>query len=614
MGCMQSAGRTFSESVKVLELNTSIDSNPTVIDESSNVVLRYRTPYFRASALVQVPPVVRKEIWTVGWIQACKKMDFFNYYGEEGMSSWELPDLRDGHIHAISDSDGVNYPWYGCTSEIYTIVGPTKKSTTLTVSMNDNFCPSITWSIPTGTTSVPPLLSFIQRDQHFTTWLVVMNQASAEMVPLRTIRWGMQLAIQVDPKKPLGQRARLMDQHAQEQPEILTLNEPIPPNALYKPNANDAQTYRRLQKNKTELHKLKMAVGEFYMSLAFLQSYQELNYQGFYKITKKYDAKIPSDRGLQWRTDKLERSLLHTEKGICEEMMMRLEWKVLTAPLWPVGFADCWLADQLNSLSPLILSLWDLMCFYIFQINWAGLQDGGSLVRENMVDMESQSKVIICLIQCFPPWLRFAQCLRHFWDSGNTVHLLNAGKYSTVFLMVTFAEKSDPAVEESVHVYLYLWAASTCVSVIVTVSWDLRMDWGLLQGNGLLKEELLFSHEVYYYAAMLADVLLRISWAINILLAQMKDSTAIVTASAILAPLEVLRRSIWNFFRLENEHLKNCRASRAIRDFDLPASPINLPQQILTDKLKDPIEQIIVQQETRTSHHKPAYLLLKYLR
>lgn len=85
MGCMQSVGTHFYENIRVLELNTSIDSNPTVIDESSNVVLRYRTPYFRAAARVQVPPVVRKEIWTVGWIQACNQMDFFNYYGEEGM-------------------------------------------------------------------------------------------------------------------------------------------------------------------------------------------------------------------------------------------------------------------------------------------------------------------------------------------------------------------------------------------------------------------------------------------------------------------------------------------------------------------------------------------------
>lgn len=156
-------------------------------------------------------------------------------------SSWELPELRDGHIQAISDSDGVNYPWYGCTTEMYTIVGPTKRSTTLTVSMNDNFCPSVTWSIPTGTTSIPPRLSSIQRDQRFTTWLVAMNEASAEIILLRTIRWRMQLAIEVDPEKPLGQRARLLDHFAQEQPEILLTNEPIPPNALVKPNANGAQ-------------------------------------------------------------------------------------------------------------------------------------------------------------------------------------------------------------------------------------------------------------------------------------------------------------------------------------------------------------------------------------
>ncbi|KAK1792866.1 hypothetical protein P4O66_012124 [Electrophorus voltai] len=243
MGCMQSVRvkPNFYENIAVLQLNTSIDSNPTVIDELSSVVLRYRTPYFRATARVKVPPVAGKEIWTVGWIQACNQMDFFNYYGEQGVSSWELPELKNGHIQAISDSDGVNYPWYGCTTEMYTIVGPTDRSTTLMVSMNDNFSPSVTWSIPTGTLSSPPLLSSIRRDQRFTTWLVAMNESTAEMVLLRTIRWKMQLAIDVDPQKPLGQRTRLLEPLTQEQPEVLTKNEPIPPNALVKPNANDAQ-------------------------------------------------------------------------------------------------------------------------------------------------------------------------------------------------------------------------------------------------------------------------------------------------------------------------------------------------------------------------------------
>ncbi|XP_062874076.1 protein FAM78A [Trichomycterus rosablanca] len=243
MGCRQSANpkANFYKNIKVLELNTSIDSEPTIIDELSDVVLKYRTPYFRAVAQVQVPPVVCKEVWTVGWIQACNQMKFLNYYCKEGLSSWELPDLRDGHIQAISDSDGLIYPWYGCTTEMYTIVGPTKSSTTLTVTMNDNFSPSVTWSVPTGTNNVHPCLSFIRRDQRFTTWLVAMNETTSDMVLLRTIRWRMRITIKVDPVKPLGQRAHLLEPVIQEQPEILNRNEPIPPNVLEQPNANDAQ-------------------------------------------------------------------------------------------------------------------------------------------------------------------------------------------------------------------------------------------------------------------------------------------------------------------------------------------------------------------------------------
>lgn len=53
-----------------------------------------------------------------------------------------------------------------------------------------------------------------------------------------------------------------------------------------------------------------------------------------------------------------------------------------------------------------------------------------------------------------------------------------------------------------VKIYLYIWAVVTCMGVVVTVSWDLKMDWGLLRGNGLLKEELLYSHQVKETAPM----------------------------------------------------------------------------------------------------------------
>lgn len=46
------------------------------------------------------------------------------------------------------------------------------------------------------------------------------------------------------------------------------------------------------------------------------------------------------------------------------------------------------------------------------------------------------------------------------------------------------------------RMYLYLWAVATCLSVLVTITWDLRMDWGLLQGYGLLREEMVYRQQV----------------------------------------------------------------------------------------------------------------------
>ncbi|XP_043913863.1 protein FAM78A [Protopterus annectens] len=243
MGCIQSIGcksKVFRENILVTEVKASIDTSPTSIDETSNVVLRYRTPHFRASAQVLVPPISCRETWVVGWIQACNHMEFYNQYGEQGKSSWELPDLRDNKIQAISDSDGVNYPWYGNTTETCTITGPTKKDTKFTVSMNDNFYPSITWAVPISDSNIAHLTR-IYRDQSFTTWLVAIKTTTDDMIVLQTIKWKMKLEIAVDPTKPLGQRAKLQEPIAQEQPRILSKNELIPPNALVKPNANDAQ-------------------------------------------------------------------------------------------------------------------------------------------------------------------------------------------------------------------------------------------------------------------------------------------------------------------------------------------------------------------------------------
>ena len=87
MGCIHSAQKKRVEPCQnsiYSDVCASIDQSPTIIEEYSPIVLRYRTPYFRAHAQVIMPPIPNKETWTVGWIQACDYMTFINQYGDLG--------------------------------------------------------------------------------------------------------------------------------------------------------------------------------------------------------------------------------------------------------------------------------------------------------------------------------------------------------------------------------------------------------------------------------------------------------------------------------------------------------------------------------------------------
>lgn len=89
MGCFQSIAcnksRIKRENIVVHDLSATIDHCPTVIEENSPIVLRYKTPYFKAAARVVMPPIQCNETWIVGWIQACTQMEFYNTYGDIGM-------------------------------------------------------------------------------------------------------------------------------------------------------------------------------------------------------------------------------------------------------------------------------------------------------------------------------------------------------------------------------------------------------------------------------------------------------------------------------------------------------------------------------------------------
>ena len=69
------------------------------------------------------------------------------------------------------------------------------------------------------------------------------------------------------------------------------------------------------------------------------------------------------------------------------------------------------------------------------------------------------------------------------------------------------------------------------------------------------------------------------------------------------------RRFIWNFFRLENEHLNNCGQFRAVRDISVV--PIDTGDQALLEQLMDDIDGQVF--STRKSRRKSS-IIMKSLR
>lgn len=59
----------------------------------------------------------------------------------------------------------------------------------------------------------------------------------------------------------------------------------------------------------------------------------------------------------------------------------------------------------------------------------------------------------------------------------------------------------------------------------------------------------------------------------------------------ILFFLVFSRRFVWNFFRLENEHLNNCGQFRAVRDISI--APIDSSDQTLILRMMDDIDGVI---------------------
>lgn len=100
---------------------------------------------------------------------------------------------------------------------------------------------------------------------------------------------------------------------------------------------------------------------------------------------------------------------------------------------------------------------------------------------------------------------------------------------------------------------------------------------------------------------------MRFSWAIAYYFTESGYVSSELSTS-IVSILEVFRRFVWNFFRLENEHLNNCGKFRAVRDISV--APIDSSDQAQMLRMMDEFDGVINRKHKKEKKKEEKRLLL----
>ncbi|KAJ1380703.1 SPX domain [Sesbania bispinosa] len=237
-------------------------------------------------------------------------------------------------------------------------------------------------------------------------------------------------------------------------------------------------------------------------------------------------------------------------------------FRCICAPFFPVTLADYFLADQLTSQFQSFRSFVLYICYY-------GM--GEHSRRQNKCQSHDFYNVQYFIAGILPYWFRLAQCMLQLYEDRDINLVINGSKYlSTIVAMVirTAFETNKG------NTWKVLALVSSAVTVLMNTYWDIVKDWGLLQRhskNPYLRDKIIVPHKSVYYIAMVMNVVLRLTWMQLVLELNWKTlhKVAMIT---FISCLEIIRRGIWNFFRLENEHLNNVGNYRAFKSVPHPFS------------------------------------------
>ncbi|XP_021299711.1 phosphate transporter PHO1 homolog 3 [Herrania umbratica] len=231
----------------------------------------------------------------------------------------------------------------------------------------------------------------------------------------------------------------------------------------------------------------------------------------------------------------------------------------ICAPLYKVTLPDFFLADQLTSQVQAFRSFEFYICYY----GWGDFKK-----RENTCKESEVFNTFYFIVAVLPYLSRLLQCLRRLFEEKDALQGYNGLKYFLTIVAVCL--RTAYSINKGIGWRIIGWVVSAIAAIFCTY-WDLVYDWGLLNRhskNRWLRDKLLVPHKKVYFGAMGLNVLLRFAWLQTVL--NFKSSLHPETLTTIVASLEIIRRGVWNFFRLENEHLNNVGKYRAFKSVPLP--------------------------------------------
>eukprot|EP01105_Mastigella_eilhardi_P018854 TRINITY_DN43_c0_g1_i1.p1 TRINITY_DN43_c0_g1~~TRINITY_DN43_c0_g1_i1.p1 ORF type:complete len:815 (+),score=147.70 TRINITY_DN43_c0_g1_i1:34-2478(+) len=245
--------------------------------------------------------------------------------------------------------------------------------------------------------------------------------------------------------------------------------------------------------------------------------------------------------------------------------LLRTLLLIVFTPLSPNSFKANFMCDQLNSLSIIFYDAESTACYFMHDYWHPG----------NCVCSHFQYIIRACLASTPSVW-RLMQNVKQTCKSHDKWPLVNAGKYLSNILVSLCAglHGTFPANP----FFTVAWCILALLSTTYNYSWDLYFDWGMMRNFRrkpfLLRDTLMFRRQWVYYIVMLVNLLMRLGWVFTI------SPTTIGFFSpfqkevlgSVLACIEIMRRGMWNVYRVENEHINNCDKYRVTHDIELVAA------------------------------------------